>query len=277
MPLIARAAAIVLCASTPFMASAGPDAKPIVPAPHPLITEILFAVPPGTKGDANADGKRDAVGDEFIELTNPHTKSIQLKGYTLVDIDAYSPGSAKPKPGKPGDRPSSQPNPPRKPRSDGAQVRFTFPELELKPGEVVVVFNGLKSTFSGPVGDATKPPSGKNDRFHNAYVFNMGNTSQYAALSNEADCLILLDPQGKTLHAIHWGKPADDAKNPPESAILIEECPQTVESVQRLSAAGKLVPHSDLPGDQSKSPCSPGLYVEPDRSAEPTADTKSKP
>ncbi|MBY0311504.1 MAG: lamin tail domain-containing protein [Phycisphaerales bacterium] len=277
MPISLRALTLVLSASLPALAIAGPDAKPIVPAPHPLITEILFAVPPGTKGDANADGKRDAIGDEFIELTNSHDKPIQLKGYTVVDIDAFSPGSAKPKPDKPGDRPSSQPPPPRKPRSDSAQVRFTFPELELKPGETVVVFNGYKSTFSGPVGDSAKPPSGKNDRFHNAYVFTMSNTSQYAALSNEADCVILLDPQGKPLHAVHWGKPADDNKKPPQSAMIVEEAPQAVESVQRLNAGGKLVPHSDLPGDQSKSPCSPGLYVEPDRSAKPAADAKSKP
>ncbi len=256
---------LALCSATVLMSGSlahaqRPDDKPLVPSPHPLITEILYAVPPGAKGDANADGKRDAVGDEFIELVNPHPVAIQLKGYTVVDIDAYSPGAAKPKPDKPGDRP-----PPRKPRGDGPQVRFTFPDLELKPGEVVVLFNGLKATFSGPVGDQTKAPSGKNDRFHHAYVFSMANTSQYAALSNEADCVVLLDPQGRPVHAVHWGEPADDAKKPPQSAQVVEEAPMASQSVQRARSSGKLVAHSELPGDLSKSDCSPGLYVEPDR------------
>lgn len=272
------AVTMVIVVSAP-VAIADPDTKPLVPAPHPLITEVLYAVPPGEKGDANADGKRDAVGDEFIELINPHDKPIQLKGYTLTDVDAYSPGAAKPKQDKSGGRQASPPPSPtpRKPRSSGGQVRFTFPELELKPGEVVVVFNGYKSTYSGPVGDSNKPPSGKNDRFHNAFVFTMGNTSQYAALSNEADCVILLDPQGKPIHAIHWGKPADDSKKPPQAAQIDEEAPEAVESVQRETLSGKLLPHSSLTGDLSKSACSPGLFVMPDRPNASNTTKSAKP
>src|SRR5690606_27204449 len=42
-----------------------------IPYPHPQITEVLFNVPSGAKGDANGDGERDATGDEFIEIANP--------------------------------------------------------------------------------------------------------------------------------------------------------------------------------------------------------------
>src|SRR5262245_25585994 len=78
-----------------------------VPFPHPLISEVLYAVPSGPRGDANADGVRDAIGDEFIELVNPHDKPIQLKGYKLLDADAWSPGA--PKPTKPGDASTAKP------------------------------------------------------------------------------------------------------------------------------------------------------------------------
>ena len=66
-----------------------------LPFPHPLITEVLYAVPSGDRGDANGDGTRDAVGDEFIELVNLHDRPIQLKGYTLMDSDAHSLWSAE--------------------------------------------------------------------------------------------------------------------------------------------------------------------------------------
>src|SRR5437870_5538652 len=68
-----------MCFGGLFLAAAA-NAQISTPTfPHPLITEILYAVPSGERGDANADGTRDAVGDEFIELTNPHDKPIQLK------------------------------------------------------------------------------------------------------------------------------------------------------------------------------------------------------
>src|SRR5205823_6103778 len=100
-----------------------------VPFPHPLISEVLYAVPSGERGDANADGKRDAVGDEFIELVNPHDRPIQLKGYTLMDADAYAPGAAKPDaspPPKPSDKdkPSPPPGDHAKPQQDKARAEL---------------------------------------------------------------------------------------------------------------------------------------------------------
>src|SRR5687768_184922 len=50
-----------------------PPAAP-VPFPHPLITEVLYAVPNTPGSDANQDGTRHVAGDEFVELINPHDK-----------------------------------------------------------------------------------------------------------------------------------------------------------------------------------------------------------
>ena len=50
-----------------------------------LITEILADPPPGLPGDANEDGIRDSLGDEFVELLNTGSKAICLSGWALGD------------------------------------------------------------------------------------------------------------------------------------------------------------------------------------------------
>lgn len=262
-----------------------------VPAPHPMITEVLAAVPSGPRGDANGDGLRDAIGDEFIELVNPHDKPIHLKGYMLVDSDAWAPGAAKPGSGtkptpgaKPGDKPiattpDDKPAAPRDPGTDStrAELRFVFPEMELKPGQVVVVFNGYHQKFTGPVGDAVKAPTGPNDKFHDAMVFSMKNESPYAALANEADFVLLVAPDGKPIHVVKWGKAS---KNPPKDTIVTEEAPASIGSVQRDGVHGKLVAHRDLKGDLAGTYCSPGVFsmtpgVDPPASATPRNPPRS--
>ena len=54
-------------------------------APHPVITEVLFNVPKSDDADANADGARHSTGDEFVELFNPHPRTINLHGYTITN------------------------------------------------------------------------------------------------------------------------------------------------------------------------------------------------
>lgn len=233
-----------------------------IPFPHPLITEVLAAVPSGPRGDASGDGLRDAVGDEFIELVNPHDKPIQLKGYTLVDADGWSPGAPKPGPAKPAAPPPTAPTPTDKPHDPGtessrAELRFVFPDCELKPGQVVVVFNGYNQKITGPVGDALKAPAGGNDKFHEALVFSMKNESPYAALSNEADFVLLVAPDGKPVHVVRWGKAA---KNPPKDALLNEPAPPSIGSVQRDGVRGSLVAHRDLKGDLAGANFSPGVF-----------------
>lgn len=227
--------------------AAPPVAKTLVPFPHPLMTEVLYAVPSRDNGDANKDGKRDAAGDEFIELVNPHDKPIQLSGYILADRDLAA-----------GEKKTNS-------------IHFTFPALELKPGEVVVVFNGHGQTWTGPVGDALKAPEKGNDLFSNARVFTMGITSEKQGLANKGDCVQLIAPDAKVIHCIHWG----DAK-PTASAALIEEAPLvTSQSVQRTSLTGKLESH---PTDDKGLRFSPGKWpLNAETAKQPEAPAESTP
>lgn len=157
-----------------------------VPPPHPIITEVLYAVPPGDAGDANKDGKREVAGDEFVELVNPHDKPIQLFGYTLTD--SQDPGKG--------------------------QLKFTFPACELPPGGVVVVFNGLGSTFAPPVGDSRAPPPGPSDAFGGAWVFTMKNTSSRNALGNGGDQVLLTAPDGTPVQRVWWNEELSAGSEP---------------------------------------------------------------
>ncbi len=289
--------AIALVASA-GIAVAVAVAEPPVPYPHPLVTELLYAVPSGDKGDASDDGVRDAVGDEFVELINPHDRPIQLKGYTITDGTPADPLDPS-RPG-PGAKRTSEPS-----EADRKQVRFTFPAIELEPGEVVVVFNGYKQRLAPPVGDTARAPSGPNEKFSGAWVFSMKNDSQYIAFANTADSMILWDPDGKPVQAIHWrqnvragrntdpdaaGRPApNNSKNapkqaapgpasdravPPPGTLLVEKAPETRGSVARIGRTKTLVAHADLPGLRGE-PFSPGR-VDP-ASTDDGGGTTAKP
>lgn len=221
-----------------LLAAGEPAEKPLphIPFPHPVITEVLFAVPSGVDGDANADGKRDATGDEFIELMNPHDKPIQLAGYTLTDRN---------------------PEPAR-------QCRFVFPECVLQPRQVAVVFNGHNARFRGPVGDATRPPEGPNPNFGGAFVFTMRIESRTRALSNSGDFVLLTDPDGHHVEAVVWG--ASDPR-PPEDTIRINEVPAGVlGSVQRTTPDGPMLEHPLI----DDTLFSPGVIPTPPAPAPPS-------
>jgi hypothetical protein len=198
---------------------------------HPTMTEVLYAVP--REGDANKDGVRSATGDEFIELVNPHSVPINLKGYQLRD--------ARTGPG--GERTSSE---------NG--FRFTFPDLVLKPGEVVVVFNGFESSIPGPVGtrEAAAP---KNPSFNNAYVFTALVQSKYVAFANDGDCVTLYSPDATAIECVYWG-----AKQQPDPAAVQHKAPESRGSVQRASVKGEFLPHQSLPGPAGDLPFSPGVF-----------------
>jgi hypothetical protein len=84
------------------------------------INEILADPPPDLAGDANRDGERDASDDEFIELLNCGTASVDISGWALRDASG---------------------------------VRHVFNEgMIVDPGEFVTVFGGGNPTgFSGKV------------------------------------------------------------------------------------------------------------------------------
>jgi hypothetical protein len=219
------------------------DASP-VPFPHPLITEVLYAVPGGADGDANGDGIRSAVGDEFIELVNPHRKPIKLKGYVLEDGR-----SAKAKGG-------------------GARMRYVFDDVTLQPGQVVVVFNGYRGEDDKPTG------KGKRDirkeiinamkeadvKVRPPIFLSMQITSPYAALANDGDCVVLLDPKRKPVQSIEWGERDQiSAKSPEKTAPLREQCPETKGSITRRGLKKGLVAHTRAADDESQL-FSPGAF-----------------
>ncbi len=222
-----------------------PAAQPVAPsqppskpdAPHPTITEVLFAVP--RQGDANQDGARSATGDEFVELVNPHDKPINLKGYSLRDA------KRDPKPSDASPSASINEN----------SFRFTFPDLTLQPGEVAVVFNGFESNIPGPVGtrEAAAP---RNPKFHNAYVFSVKAQTKYVALANDGDCITLISPDAVPLECIYWG-----AKQQPETAAVTHKAPEASGSIQRPAPNADFVAHQNLPGPAAALPFSPGKFT----------------
>jgi Lamin Tail Domain len=209
---------------------------PPIPYPHPLITEVLYAVPRDA-GDANHDGVRDAAGDEFVELINPHERPINLKGYALRDS-----GEGK------------------------SQFKFIFPAFELGPGEIVVVFNGFEATMTGPTGTSKSAPNEPHPEFHRAWVFSAGMSSGKASLANASDYVALVAPNGSVVACVWWGK----ERNPPR-AILSEEAPAVMRgSVQRALTGPEDVPPND-PGDTD----APREDVTPLTNTPETSTTKS--
>lgn len=219
-----------------------PDAA----TPHPIITEVLFHVPPGDSADANRDGERHATGDEFIELFNPTAQPINLAGYTLTNRLAT-------------DDPTT---------SRG--VRFTFPEFTLEPGHIVVVFNGFGADIAGSIGTGEAAPTAPNDLFHDAFVFVINPRSQNNALANNADFLLLSAPDGTPLEAVSWGDP-DPA--PSEDTRTIHEVQRNPRgSVQRTAPDQPFLAHRSIdkqPFSPGRLPNHPGIADAEDKNAPP--------
>lgn len=263
--------------------------KPLVPFPHPLITEVLYAVPGGKDGDADQDAKRSATGDEFIELINPHDKPINLKGYVLSDASSQAsdddkaatkdkPGTNMPypkddtgkqpakkdadKPANPGGGTTNTPKKDAKPASrkpdNDSRIRFAFPDLTLQPGEIVVVFNGFESHPVGLVG-TTSTAAKKNDKFNNAYVLTMNAKNKFVALSNTGDYVLLTDPAGKPVECVHWGDRRPEKEIDPP---LDETVPVSKVSIQRKGLRGTFVEHTEI---DPNAKFSPGTFQTKDR------------
>ena len=247
--MLALAATLLMQPTTQPAADKAKDA-PL----HPLVTEVFYAVP--RDADPDQDGKRSATSDEFIEIVNPHAKPINLKGYRIADARKSPPTDSKDK-NKAKDKPGDQDN----------RFSFTFPDLTLQPGEVVVLFNGYQSSPAQPCGTKDSAPT-KNPKFHDAYVFSAETRSQYVAFSNSADCIALYDADGQPVECLYWGE-----KQQPEAAPRQSKLPEARSSVQRSSPTGDFVPHTELPGNDT---CSPGKFslkasTESTKQAPPTA------
>lgn len=281
-PLLCPTLSIVSLLTAAALAQpAEKSAKPetLVPYPHPLITEVLYNVPTGEDGDASKDGIRSATGDEFVELVNPHSKPIQLKGYTLSDGKNAKWNQKKPKPGtKKNPAPESSDEPPassdsKDAKNDDARVFFTFPEMTLKPGQVVVVFNGYKGPKNRKAveGDkaepeATKPGDGKQGVPKDAtkeetespkpVILSMNITSEFAAFNNTGDCVLLQDPEGNAVECISWGK---KSKPPEDAAPFVERAPEGRGSVTRSGRHKGLALHRSIDPEKDEL-FSPGVF-----------------
>lgn len=204
--------------------------------PHPVITEVFFNVPKGDHADANGDGLRQANADEFVELFNPHPKTINLRGYTITNrITTYDDDTKR-------------------------GVRFTFPPLMMEPGTVVVVFNGFDTTIPGPVGTEKRAPARRNEHFAAAYVFTIDPSSRTSTFANGGDFVLLSDPHGNPIDAVEWGDP--DPAPPSQTLRTVEVDKNPKGSVQRVTADAPMQPHRRIdhhmfsPGRLPRTPAS---------------------
>lgn len=242
----------------------------MVAAPHPMICEILYAVPKGDEGDADQNGTRSATGDEFIEIYNPHKDPIELKGYVLSDAAPLrgpeSDAAKSPKrPASKGKDATDKSTPPEKHTAKQSRLRFEFPALTLQPGEVAVVFNGFESRPVGSVG--TQSACGtRNEKFGNAYVFTMDVKSKFGALANDGDCVTLFAPDGRAIQTVHWG--THEGKKF-DSAVLAMEAPESKGSVVLDPESGQFVEHPAVDTDRGQRFFSPGIYGESASIAKP--------
>ena len=60
-----------------------------------IFNEILYDPASGIDGDANGDGSRDALEDEFIELINLSATNLDISGYTVYDSKAITENSPR--------------------------------------------------------------------------------------------------------------------------------------------------------------------------------------
>lgn len=232
----------------------------------PMITEVYYAVGPGAGGDANGDGVREANGDEFVELVNPHGVAINLKGWTISGKPPRSGGGGGEGGGEGrgggggeggraggggGGRGGGGGGQERR-AEDFQQIKFTFPDVTLEPGQVVVVFNGRGAKWEGPVGDSSAGPSGGNPKFGGALVFSMKVTAGAAGWGNQRDYVLLSDPDGRAVSCVLWGDQRPPTGASPEVVDVVRG-----QSVQRESKEGKLVPHANIDG----SMFSPGRFA----------------
>lgn len=214
----ALCAAALALAAAPAAPGGDADEPCPIPFPHPVITEVLFQIPqPVYGGDANLDGVRNPAGDQFVELMNPHDQPINLKGYTISD------GRLNPE----------------------WRLTWTFPDFELGPGEVVVVFNGYRQDeIPGPDGDADRAPRGPNKHFGGGWVFSMHVVEGWRTFTHEGDFVLLIAPDGAYIDAVTWG--AADAI-PPLDTLRVEYVEASpIGSYQRPGPWKPLMLHTDI-------------------------------
>lgn len=232
-----RAALAMLTLGAPALADDAP-----IPYPHPVITEILYDVPTrALGGDANQDGEWTSLGEQFVELLNPHDEAIELGGYSISDTH----------------------------REDRYHYRFVIPDgTLLEPGQTLLIFNGFRQTeqMPAPYGDKRTPCSEPNEAFHGAIVYSVKNLTSTRAFSTQGDICALRDPNGNVVELIEWGSPIGPV---PDEAMRRTRLPVDVAfSFQRLGPWNAMLPHIDIDGERY----SPGVVPSEITAGAPTDD-----
>jgi hypothetical protein len=162
----------------PTQGSFGEENPSYVPPPLTLsINEVLADPANGDAGDANGDGTRDAVQDEFVEILNTGDAPVDLSGVTL---------------------------------SDGVAVRHVFAQgTTLEAGKAIVVFGGgtPTGTFGGAqVVTASSGALGLNDGGDSVILTQPGNIEtdrlDYGAEGNSDESLTR-SPEGNGAFVQH--------------------------------------------------------------------------
>jgi len=149
-----------------------------IPVAQMIINEVIFDIPVDDsstipiEGDANGDGVRSARGDEFVELFNAGTGTVNIGGYQILERNM---------------RPV-----------------FTFPDTtELPPNTYAVVFGGV-----GPGGFGAGLPAGV--RFFAARPGQADSGFSYSSsktnLLSSSDNVVLYNPPvNEVLDELCWG------------------------------------------------------------------------
>lgn len=135
-----------------------------------VINEVMFDVPSGTIGDANKDLARSPRGDEFIEIVNAGTGSVNISGWQILERNRIA--------------------------------VFTFPASTiLGPREPAVVFGGVD-----PAGFSGFPPELKTFAAKFGEKDSGFAVSGKSNLSNSNDNVILVNPAANdTIAEVFWG------------------------------------------------------------------------
>ena len=174
------------CPCAAWQCEAGQCMVPALPEGAALTLNEILADPHNDvkKGDANCDGVRDAEEDEFVELVNTGSVSLDLCGVSI---------------------------------EDDKETRHTFlGDWVLQPGEVVVVFGGGTPTF-----DASESPAWCGVLPPNVSVVLASSGS--LELNNPGDEVRVVAPDQSLLDSYKYGGPGNEKGDKDQSLVRIPE------------------------------------------------------
>ncbi|MFZ5947185.1 MAG: lamin tail domain-containing protein [Stygiobacter sp.] len=183
--------------------------SPVIAQSPVVINEVLFDVPSGTIGDANKDFSRSPRADEFIEIVNTGTGSVDISGWQILERNRIA--------------------------------VFTFPaNIILGPKEPAVVFGGVDPVgFSGFPAELKLFAAKFGEKDSGFAITGKSN------LSNSNDNVILVNPaKNDTIAEVFWGTAVAQSSKGVKLAA-----PNTVDNQEIKGAIGMSVTRApDLTG-----------------------------